>query len=429
MAHYALICPDDAGHLLSDGPLGVELMRRGHRVTMVSGKKAVAIARQLDLPLYELDTAGIPRRLSVPMWLVFSLAGSGWMVALRSWFRWRAEVALQLLPSALGELQVDGVVIDHTIVAAGSVAERLGLPFVTVCSGTLWHQEAAVPPSYTHFPYAEDRRALWRNRWAYAGWHWFMQPTLKVLNRQRQAWRLPPFRSVNDSFSPLAQVSQLCPEFDFPRHELPDIFHYIGSLASNRRVPTDEQFRWDWLDGRALIFASLGSMVYARELPVLRNIMAACAGLDAQLVFSLGKWNDKRASLRGRLGPAPENVLVVDFAPQLALLDKARLLITHAGLNSVLESICRAVPMVALPRRGDTPGVGARIERSGVGLRTSDRASAEKLRQLIDRVLTGDSFRQRAQAIQAAMLAAGGVSRAAEITEEALTTGRPVRGK
>ena len=108
---------------------------------------------------------------------------------------------------------------------------------------------------------------------------------------------------------------------------------------------------------------------------------------------------------------------------------KASLLITHAGLNSVLEGICRAVPMVALPRRGDTPGVGARIERSGVGLRTSDRASAETMRQLIDRVLTEDSFRQRAKAIQVAMLAAGGVSRAADITEEALTTGRPVRGR
>jgi len=427
MAHYALICPDDAGHLLSDGPLGVELVRRGHRVTMVSGSRAVAIARQLDLPLHELSAQGIRQRLSAPMWLAFSLVGSGWMVALRNWFRWRAEVALQSLPPALEELKVDGVVVDHTIVAAGSVAERLGLPFVTVCSGTLWHEEDAVPPPYTPYAYGEDRRSLRRNRWAYAGWHWFMQPTLRAINHRRRAWRLPPFRSVNDSFSPLAQVSQLCAEFDFPRRELPDVLHYIGSLASNRRVPADEAFPWDWLDGRPLIFASLGSMTLARELPLLRNIVSACAGLDAQLVLSMGKWNERRASLREKLGSTPENVLVVDFAPQLALLEKARLLITHAGLNSVLEAICRGVPIVALPRRGDTPGVGARIERSGVGLRTSDRASAETMRQLIDRVLTEESFRQRAQAVQQAMIAAGGACRAADIAEEALITGRPIR--
>lgn len=429
MAHYALICPDDAGHLLSDGPLGVELMRRGHRVTMVSGSRAVGIAGQLGLPLFELNTDGIHQPLSVPMWLAFSLAGSGWMVALRNWFRWRAEVALRLLPPALDELQPDGVVIDHTIVAAGSVAERLGLPFVTVCSGTMWHEEAAVPPSYTHLPYAEDRRALRRNRWAYAAWHWFMRPTLADINRHRRAWHLSPFRNPNDSMSPLAQVSQLCPEFDFPRRELPDVFHYIGSLASNREVLNDPAFPWDWLDGRPLVFVSLGSMVNAAELSVLRTILAACTGLDAQIVFSLGKWNDQKASLRERIGPAPENVLLVDFAPQLALLEKARLLITHAGLNTVLEAICRAVPMVAIPKRGDTPGIGSRIERSGVGLRTSSHPTAVQVRQLIDRVLTEDSFRQRAAAVGEAIRAAGGASRAAEIVEKALTTGRPVRGR
>jgi zeaxanthin glucosyltransferase len=379
--------------------------------------------------LYELNTEGIRQRLSVPMWLAFSLAGAGWMVALRNWFRWRAEIALRLLPSALDELQVDGVVIDHTIVAAGSVAERLRLPFVTVCSGTLWHEEDAVPPPYTHWPYAEDRRALRRNRWAYAGWHWFMQPTLTAINRRRQAWRLSAFRNVNDSLSPLAQVSQSCPEFDFPRHKLPEVFHYIGSLASNRQVPADPQFPWDWLDGRPLIFASLGSMLNSGELSVLRKIMAACGGLNAQVVVSLGKWNERKASLRGRLGPAPENVLVVDFAPQLALLDRARLLITHAGLNSVLEAICRAVPMVAVPKRGDTPGIGSRIERAGIGLRPPGRATAEQMRRLIERVLEEESFRQRAQVIQEATLAAGGARRAAEIVEQALETGCPVRGR
>ena len=315
MAHYGLICPDDAGHLLSVGPLGVELMRRGHRVTMVTGSRAVPIAGQLNLPLYELKTDGIRRPLSVPMWLAFTLAGSGWMIALRNWFRWRAEIALRLLPQALDELKVDGVVIDHTIVAAGSVAERLALPFVTLCSATMWHEEAAVPPQFTHWPYAEDRRALRRNRRGYAGWHWFMRPTIRAINRRRQAWRLAPFRRVEDSFSPLAQVSQLCPEFDFPRRELPDVFHYIGSLAANRQVPADQQFPWDWLDGRPLIFASLGSMAGGGDLPVLRKIVAACAGLDAQLVLSLGRWNDRKASLQDRVGPVPENVLVVDFAP------------------------------------------------------------------------------------------------------------------
>ena len=57
--------------------------------------------------------------------------------------------------------------------------------------------------------------------------------------------------------------------------------------------------------------------------------------------------------------------MVVDFAPQLELLDKAAMLITHAGVNTVLEALCRGVPMVALPRNADQPGNAARIEYAG----------------------------------------------------------------
>ncbi len=272
------------------------------------------------------------------MWLAFSLAGSGWMVALRNWFRWRAEVALQLLPPALDELKVDGVVIDHTIVAAGSVAERLGLPFVTVCSATLWHQEEAVPPPYTHLPYAEDRRALWRNRWGYAGWHWFMQPTLRASIGAGRRGIFPLSGASTIRFRRWPKSRSYVPNLIFPAASFRTFSITSDRWPATARSLPMSNFRWDWLDGRPLIFASLGSMANARELPVLRKIMAACAGLDAQLVFSMGKWNDQKASLRERLGPVPENVLVVDFAPQLALLEKARLLITHAGLNSVLEA-------------------------------------------------------------------------------------------
>jgi zeaxanthin glucosyltransferase len=361
------------------------------------------------------------------MWLAFSLAGCGWMISLRNWFRWRAQIAMKLLPHALEELQVDGVMIDHTVVAASSAAERLGLPFITLCSATMWHEEPAIPPTFTHWPYAEDTAAYRRNRWGYAAWHWFLGPTLDAVNRQRRAWGLPEFQSLTDSFSSLAQISQLCPEFDFPRRELPDVFHYIGSLTHDRQVSGEASFPWDWLDGRPLVFASLGSMAAGGDLPLLRSAMAACGGLDVQLVMTLGKWRDRKSSLRERLGEVPDNVLVVDFAPQLAILDKASLFITHAGVNSVLEAICRAVPMVAVPSRGDTPAMGSRIERAGIGMRTSPRASAEQMRQLIQRLLEEESFRRRAESLREAMIAAGGVHRAAEIVEEALTTKRPVR--
>ena len=255
-----------------------------------------------------------------------------------------------------------------------------------------------------------------------------MQPALHVINRYRRDWGLPQFSQINDALSPLAQVSQLCAELDFTSPRRPDVFHYIGSLTANRKASTDQSFPWERLDSRPLVFASLGTVPDAANVRVLRNILAACAGLNVQLVLALGKWNDEADSVRDSLGKIESDVLLVDFAPQLALLERAALLITHAGVNTVLESLSRGLPMVALPRGADQWGMAARIARAGAGLVGSfQRSTPGQIRAMVERVLAEDAFRRCAGQMQQAMLAAGGVARAADIAEEAITTRRPIR--
>ena len=55
------------------------------------------------------------------------------------------------------------------------------------------------------------------------------------------------------------------------------------------------------------------------------------------------------------------------FAPQLTLLDRASLFITHAGMNSVLEGLSHGVPMLCIPVANDHPGAARRVERLGAG--------------------------------------------------------------
>ena len=369
MAHFALVCPDEAGHLLPVGSVGKELQRRGHRVTIVARPLSAPLARELDLPLHEWNTEEIPLRPSRLLWLAFSLGGGGALIALRDLLVWYVEAVLQRLPPVLEELAVDGLVIDEIIPAGGTVAEHLGLPYVTVSSALMWHQEAALPPQFTGWPFVPGRAARARNRLGYAAWRWYMRPLLTALNRQRKAWRLPSFQETDDTHSPFAHLAQSCPEFDFPRRELPATFHYVGSLGGRRKVSDNGGFPWDRLDGRPLIFASMGTVLERINVPVLRKVAAACAGLEAQLVMAMGKWNDKQDDVMARLGSVPGDPIVVEYAPQLALLDRAALLITHAGLNTTLESLCRGVPIVAIPRAADQPAVAARIEYSGAGLR------------------------------------------------------------
>jgi MGT family glycosyltransferase len=256
-----------------------------------------------------------------------------------------------------------------------------------------------------------------------------MSRPLRVVNRYRAAWRLPPLRRCGDTHSPYAQIVQLCPELDFPRRDLAATCHYVGSLAASR--PCQDPFPWDRLDGRALIFASLGTLCGKNNLAAFRKIAAACAGLDAQLVIALGKWTEQTGNPRDQLSHLPGDPLVVDFAPQLALLEKAAVVITHAGLNTTLETLLHGVPMVALPRFADQPGVAARVEYAGAGLRASYRRfTAPQLRRLVQRLLAEPAFRERARHLQQALLATGGVGHAADIVEQAVATKRPVnRGR
>ncbi len=407
------------------GALGSELARRGHRITVVARPRVAPLVREWNLPLYELETEGDWTRWEGLLWTAFNAVGSGWVAALRNWYRLEAEFALRAVPRVLRELAVDGVLMDQAILAGGTAAEHCGLPFVTVCTAPPYNVDVAVPPPSTAWHYATGLRARLRNRLGYAGWRWFIAPTLRVINRYRKRWDLHRWTQIDESYSPLAQMSQLFQELDYPHEALPGCFHYVGALAAGRPCST-AGFPWERLDGRPLIYASLGTIADPMNRAVYPKIAAACADLPAQLVLARGKWNDE---VRGREDSydLPGNPLVVDYAPQLALLERASLLIAHAGLNTILEGISRGVPIVALPRSADQPANAARVVYAGAGLCASfRRGTPRELREVIQRVLTGESFRQRARQLQQAMLAAGGVRRAADIAEEALTSRRPV---
>src|SRR5262249_5902970 len=139
---------------------------------------------------------------------------------------------------------------------------------------------------------------------------------------------------------------------------------------------------------------------------------------ETQVVLSVGQSIDV-----GRLGRIPSNVIVVRSAPQIELLKRAALTITHAGLNTALESLAQGVPMVAIPIGYDQPGVAARIAHHGVGefVATED-LDADRLRALIQRVLTISSYGERARYFRNVIEQAHGLDIAADVIEHALGT-------
>jgi len=194
----------------------------------------------------------------------------------------------------------------------------------------------------------------------------------------------------------------------------PAILHYTGPFVDARQRPP-VAFPWDRLNGSPLIYASLGTMQNGSEA-IFRTIAEGCAGLHAQLVISLGGGLDP-----ARLGTLPGDPIVVSYAPQLEIVKRAAVVITHAGLNTVLESLSEGVPLVALPLGNDQPGVAARVAAHGAGVVIPQKKlTAAKLRAAVQAVLTRPSYRRAAETLKQAITQADGLNRAADIIEQAL---------
>jgi MGT family glycosyltransferase len=118
--------------------------------------------------------------------------------------------------------------------------------------------------------------------------------------------------------------------------------------------------------------------------------------------------------------PIPSNAIIVSTAPQIELLKRAALCITHAGLNSALEALAQGVPMVAIPIGFDQPGVAARIAYHGVGEFVEiEHPTSERLAQLIQRVRKNPSYRDRARYFQKVIARTQGLDVAADVIERA----------
>lgn len=427
MGHYAILAPAYTGHLNPLSVLGRSLMDRGHRVTVIAPPDAQAKATREGLGFRPIAAPEFPPGA----WDQWS-RGIGELAGLKAsrfvgrWLGLFAKGILRDLPECLARERFDGVVMDQICFGTEAVCEAMKVPMAVACSALALHSEPGIPPSMFPWGYSDGLSGCLRNRLglflSYAtGW-----PVTVRLIPYRVAKRLPAMRfsHMNEMPPSLVQVAQQPREFDLPRRRLPDHVHFTGpwiraepKTPSQRDADKGEGFPWERLDGRPLIYASLGTLQNGVER-VFRLIAEACAGFAGfQLVLSLGR---RGASLSSEL---PGNPVVVDYAPQAMLLRRAALVITHGGLNTTLESLAHGIPPVVLPIANDQPGIGARVRHLGLGeVVWWNDISVETIRSAVGKVVAGGGYRDRARAMAERIGSVNGPVVAAELIERAFTT-------
>jgi zeaxanthin glucosyltransferase len=414
MTHFGIISPPVSGHLHPFSALGRELQERGHRVTcfQMPDLEDKVRAEGIDFwPIGESDhpLGALPRSLAQ----LGRLKGLG---ALRFTIRAVERTSVMVCrdaPAAIRSAGVEVLLVDQMEPAGAAVAEHLGLPFITICNALALNRDPLAPPPFTAWHYEDAGWAKLRNGIGYAVSDWMTRPVAKAVGEYRASWKLPRVLSPDESFSKLAQICQMPREFDFPRTHLPNCFHYVGPLRRARPIPI--AFPWDRLDGRPLVYASLGTLQNSRE-DLFRCIAEACREMKVQLVISHG------GGLSGlQAAGLPGDPVVVDYAPQIELLADARLTITHAGLNTVLDSLSHGVPLVTVPITYEQPAIARRVEWTGCGRSVPlAKLDAPLLKEVVCDVLYGAKYRDASRRIGDSILKAGGVRRAADLVEAAV---------
>jgi len=335
----------------------------------------------------------------------------------------KAEMLFRDAPAAIRDADVDSLIVDQIEPAGGTVAEYLGLPFVSVAAALPVNLDPSAPPVNVPWSHRTGLGARLRNWVGNRVVERIFSGVVGTINRQRRAWGLPRLRNFNALFSGLTQVAQLPAALELPGRRLPPHFHHTGPWTDAAgRAPVD--FPWSRIDpDRPLVYASMGTLQNG-ILRTFRMIAEACAGLDVQLVISLGGGQDPAL-----LGDLPGDPVVVGYAPQLELIRRSTLTISHGGLNTALESLAQGVPMVVLPVTYDQPGVGARVEWAGVGRSIPiGRVTVGRLRDAVRAVLGDPSYRARARILRSEIEANDGLNRAADLIGAAFEAPSPSAG-
>jgi MGT family glycosyltransferase len=326
------------------------------------------------------------------------------------------RVTFDYLAEKLATTEVEALVIDTIHFFIELVPLSMSIPYVHIWNVLHLDFSGATPPSLFSSPLDTSPEGLNRNAANIQKMGAILGPLGEVARSYSEKVGLKiDWDDPAATISKLAVISQTPKEFDFPGIPWPAQFHYAGPFHDDdgrAQVP----FPWEKLTSKPLIYASLGTLVNGLD-DVYKHILEAVKPLkDVQVVLSVGK-NINPANL----GPMPSNTIVVRSAPQIELLKRAALCITHAGLNTTLESLAHGVPLVAIPIGYDQPGVAARIAHHGTGeFIEIDELATERLRELIKKVLQDPSYRARADYFQNVMAKTGGLDRAADIVEQAL---------
>jgi MGT family glycosyltransferase len=232
---------------------------------------------------------------------------------------------------------------------------------------------------------------------------------LPAVNDTRSGFGLAPIATYADLLEPMALVLVTSvEELDLPSSRSAGNVRFIGPVFDDRPLPSGPDLP---PEDRPLVLVSFSTTNQHQEQH-LQRVANALAELPVHGLMTLGDALEESDPLS-----PPPNVTVCAYAPHDAILPRASLVVTHAGLGTVTAALAHGVPLLCMPMGRDQDTNARRVDAVGAGLALPVDASVAEIGQAIAEVLQTPSYREAALGLQGMFVSAHGAAGGADELE------------
>ncbi len=404
-----VISPDYASHLLPLATIATGRRRPGERVVVATGEAtASAVAgfgfERVQLRLGRGSNPGVIRAEQQPrgeddvLRGFFEATRHGLVETLtyqararRGDLLWEPVLTGRAVLRVVEQVAPDRIIVDHLAFGATLALRAAGIPYEDVVLG----HPSALPVGGEIYGYPQ----AWPRRFepdpqALAALEKLCREVRDEFTAEYNAALgilAPQAAAVGDAFAAHGPSLLLnYPErlHDPRRTAMLPAHRFLGASIRPEPVPADVD---EWLAGaqderapadpRPIVYVSFGSFLSARA-DVLAEVVRALRPLPVRVALATGSADP------AVLGQLPEHWLVREFLPQITILMRSALAISHGGNNSVTEALSFGVPMLLLPFSTDQFAGAAAVEAAGLGEALDpNRASFRQVRSLAEHLL------------------------------------------
>ncbi|TVX91707.1 macrolide family glycosyltransferase [Paenibacillus agilis] len=383
--HIAVVNIRAHGHINPTLGIVEELVKQGHRVTYVVTEEFVSVieATGAEARIYQsLFPANLTMKRQPMEDMAFGM----------DLFFNEAQQMFPQLEAIYEDDKPDLVLFDFMAWIGSVAASKWGVPSIQLCS------------SYPH-----DKQDP------------MYEEMMKMPEFAAHAEKVA--RYIHD-----LQIEELTMESLMFKQELsivfmPRQFHYEGDSFDERYQFVGPCLRTEhnqtgWsppTDDRPILYISLGTVF--NDWPEFFNqCMEAFGSTSWHVVLVVGKHLATE-----QLQTVPDNFEVHATVPQLAVLQHAKLFISHGGMNSTMEAMLHRVPLVVIPQMQEQERTANRVATLGLGYYLKpEGVTVEKLREAVQTVAGHECMLERVKQMSQHIHAAGGTVRAVELIEQRL---------